>query len=311
MIILKLRNGIGNQLFVLGFGEYIKQINPSQIIKYDLSELPQKINGRYTVTLESIVEDIDCLTPDLVRKIIGKRLYYHRLYSNSKHIIPTLERKIVSSFIIRNDCVLLYEDDNCPSIFDSYQFSENCNYLIDGYFENTYYLQSIRERMKEIVNFPSANIKKQYLNILNKSQNVVSIHIRRGDYIKESFSNKYPRYYYALCDESYYRKAIQSISEHLQNPIFLCFSDDFEYVRKTYSDVENIVFVQGQKDFEDLYLMTLCKFHILANSTFSFWGAYLSDDAITIAPKTHYYYLENESSKQEHRFFNIPKWIYL
>ena len=63
----------------------------------------------------------------------------------------------------------------------------------------------------------------------------------------------------------------------IQNPVFFAFSDDISFVRELFQDTENCVYVENNRDFEDLYLMSRCRHNIVANSTFSFWGAFLNE----------------------------------
>ena len=94
---IKVRNGIGNQLFSFAFGEYLKNKFPNQIIKYDFSELPYYVNGRYTACFTDFVEDANILTPKEVRKYLGKILYFHRLKSNGDSLLDKIERKIINN----------------------------------------------------------------------------------------------------------------------------------------------------------------------------------------------------------------------
>ena len=124
--------------------------------------------------------------------------------------------------------------------------------------------------------------------MLNKIQSgeSVCIHVRRGDYVSEKFSNELN-----ICDKQYYRKAIAIIKSKVHEPIFYIFStshEDLEWIRNEWRLEENAVYVDlDNSDYEELRLMYSCKHFILANSTFSWWGAYLSqnENKIVIAPK--------------------------
>ena len=115
----------------------------------------------------------------------------------------------------------------------------------------------------------------------------VSIHFRRGDYLTER--NKYS--YGGICTEDYYRAAMERITYKIKTPHFYVFSDDIEYVKENY-DIPNAVFIERNMfdDYEDWYdmcLMSKCRNNIIANSTFSWWGAWLNahKDKIVIAPE--------------------------
>lgn len=318
MIIIKVRNGIGNQLFTYAFGEFLKKKCLDQIIKYDTSELPLFVNGRYTVSFTDFIVDAEQLTPYEVRHYLGKVLYFKRLRSNEKTIVDSLERKIVNHIRIPKKYELIAEptesEENktafVKEIF-SMKLKNNKHYVFDGFWEDIRYVEQVKDVLKANLSFCGVNIGDNYKDII-KGKNLVSVHIRRGDYIKESFATNYPRYYYAYCDESYYREAITKIENQVNDPFFVFFSDDPDYVKKKYKSMNNKIVVEGQKDYEDLYFMTLCKHHIIANSTFSFWGAYVArEEGITIAPSVHYSYLISESDRWSKQFFYVPEWQYI
>ncbi|SHN51079.1 Glycosyl transferase family 11 [Butyrivibrio hungatei DSM 14810] len=119
------------------------------------------------------------------------------------------------------------------------------------------------------------------------SDNSVSIHIRRGDYLTDA--NRYV--YGDICTESYYDQAIKYIRERVDNPRFYIFSDDIEYV-KNYFEIKDATYIEENmfskyEDWYDMFLMSKCKHNIIANSTFSWWGAWLNQnqDKIVIAPR--------------------------
>lgn len=114
-----------------------------------------------------------------------------------------------------------------------------------------------------------------------KSTNSVSIHIRRGDYLN------HPELYGDICTPSFYVKALTKIKENVPSPTFFIFSDDLDFARSLLKD-ENIVIIdcnRGTNSFYDMYLMSQCKYMILANSTFSYWAALLNrNKPIVVCP---------------------------
>jgi hypothetical protein len=104
----------------------------------------------------------------------------------------------------------------------------------------------------------------------------VSIHIRRGDYLK--FPDHHP-----LCSLQYYKNSIDFIKSQIENPVFIIFSDDLEWCKNNFPDY---IFFSGTEEY-DLCMMSLCKHNIIANSSFSWWGAYLNSNEkkIVCAPK--------------------------
>ena len=123
-------------------------------------------------------------------------------------------------------------------------------------------------------------MEKKYAS--NLKEETVAVHVRRGDYSKNGF--------YLLDDGNYYKKALSHFSKDSR---LMVFSDDLKAAKdlKTFIDFPNITWVdEGQ--FESLYLMTRCKHHVIANSSYSWWGAYLSkngsseSEGIVTAPLT-------------------------
>jgi hypothetical protein len=134
-------------------------------------------------------------------------------------------------------------------------------------------------RFKELASGKNLEV----LNKIRASQNPVSLHIRRGDYTLAAEGN-------IALPIDYYHRAINCLRQHLSSPTFLVFSDDISYARQNLPADLNAVFVDHNDDFsshEDLRLMSSCRHHIIANSTFSWWGAWLNprEDKIVYAPK--------------------------
>ena len=140
-----------------------------------------------------------------------------------------------------------------------------------------------------------------------QNSNSVGIHIRRGDYISNqaAFEN------HGICSLTYYKTAIGIINSKINNPMYFIFSDDTEWVRNTDFGIKNFEIIDWnieKKSYIDMQLMSYCKHNIIANSTFSWWGAWLNNysQKIVIAPKN---WFSNESRKSESEKI-IPKdWI--
>ncbi|MCK4814567.1 alpha-1,2-fucosyltransferase [bacterium] len=119
------------------------------------------------------------------------------------------------------------------------------------------------------------------------SVNAVSLHIRRADYVSNAATNQF----HGTCTLAHYQQAVEKIVRKVSSPLFFVFSDDILWAKENLRLPYPTMFISHNnvtKDFEDLRLMTQCKHHIIANSSFSWWGAWLSNnsDKIVIAPKT-------------------------
>jgi hypothetical protein len=155
------------------------------------------------------------------------------------------------------------------------------NYF-DGYWQNEKYFVDIREELLEtfkIADTPSEPCSS-YMDMI-KRKNAVSIHIRRGDYAENPKVKKI----HGVLSRDYYTEAIRLIKQQKPEPVFFFFSDDIEWCKLNLP--ESGVFVENTSDLEDLYLMSLCKNNIIANSSFSWWGAWLNEDPekIVVAPR--------------------------
>ena len=163
---------------------------------------------------------------------------------------------------------------------------------IDGYFQSEKYFVNHRTGILDLFEMPfkiKDYIDKKYKKLLEG--NTCSIHIRRGDYLKN------PQYH-PIQDLSYYEKAISKISKNNENVKFLVFSDDINWCKEKLKNI-NLTFIENEKDYIDLYLMSLCKNNIIANSTFSWWSAWLNKNKnkIVIAPSKWFGPAANLDSK--------------
>lgn len=145
--------------------------------------------------------------------------------------------------------------------------------LIDDYCQDKKYLTNTQQFIK-FRQLDLSNYDKECLAMIQASSFPVSVHIRRGDYLQnDNLEN------IGLCSISYYKSSIQAIKEQHPETTFFFFSDDIEWTKQNLP-TSNAVYITRQEtpDYVDLYLMTKCKSHIIANSTFSYWGSKLADN---------------------------------
>lgn len=167
----------------------------------------------------------------------------------------------------------------------------------DGYWMTPKYFDAYRDAIiKEFSFRPFSNKENLAIELLLKQDNSVTIHIRRGDYVGSSTLG-------GICTIAYYRNAIREARKLINNPAFFVFSNDAKWCMENLKDVfgdSEVHFVahnKGSESYRDMQLMSIARCNILANSSFSWWGAYLNqrDDHITFCPnKWHNTMLHDE-----------------
>ena len=142
------------------------------------------------------------------------------------------------------------------------------NLKLDGYYQNEKYFKEYRDdilKLFEIDDSTKNYLTEKYLEI--QFENTCSIHVRRGNYVERQD-------FHPLQTIEYYKKSISVIGE---KTLFLIFSDDIEWCKVNLDFIENKIFISGNLDYCDLYLMSMCNHNIIANSSFSWWGAWLNN----------------------------------
>ena len=184
------------------------------------------------------------------------------------HHISTYQDNILSKF---NFVKLDFEIKNYV-VPETIKFCEipNFNYPIklDGYLQNEKYFKDYRDNIIDMLS-PNNNILdklNQKYDFLSKKI-TCSIHIRRGDYV-------HLQHIHNLLEIDYYKKCYNIINNICD--VFLIFSDDINWCKENFNFIENKIFIENNKDFEDFYLMSLCNHNIISNSTFSWWSAWIN-----------------------------------
>lgn len=143
-----------------------------------------------------------------------------------------------------------------------------------GYWQHYDYIKDIEPQLRKNFQFRE-RLKGENSKLLNEVSGLetVSLHVRRGDYLGHPLLG-------AICEPDYYREAIARMEQELQDPVFIVFSDDIPWCEKSLP-LTNAIYVSwntGKNSHLDMQLMSCCRHHIIANSSFSWWGAWLNKD---------------------------------
>lgn len=273
------QGGLGNQLFQFIIGYILAKKN--------------KINLRINIASFNTDHRQFMLDrfPEICKLNIPKIKYFNHfakiyfyLYSKFLKILKILK---VYKFVNYLFFLEKNEFEKSPFIFNKDLLKKNFikNITIIGFFQSEKYFIYYKKIVLKLFKFPEIKNKffQNYLDLI-KNKNSVAIHIRRGDYLKPK-----PKSFHGILGENYYKKCISYVKRRVKNPIFFIFSDDIKLVNKTFFffNDEKFVFIDTKSSINDLNLMSNCKHFIIANSTFSWWGAWLSKNKnkIVCAPK--------------------------
>ena len=260
MIIIKIKGGLGNQLFQYAVGRALA-LHHRLPLKLDLTIFKTYKLHRYLLDQFAIQADI--ATEDEIIKLKGRN-----------NVLFSALRK--AGLVKRKS----YLKEKRSSYFDASVFKNDDVYL-DGYWQNELYFSDIREELlRDLTSISSiSDLGVFYMEGIKKS-NSVSLHVRRGNYLNlENFN---------VLDIDYYMKAVEYIRKNVEKPTFYIFSDDLEWCKNSLGFLDNCIFVDSTKtEIDDLKLMSFCKHNIIANSSFSWWGAWLNQNCkkTVIAPK--------------------------
>jgi hypothetical protein len=160
---------------------------------------------------------------------------------------------------------------------------------IDGYWQSYKYFENIRHCLLNEIT-PKMVGSPNYIQLetmIKKTKNPIAIHVRRGDYITSESASKV----HGALTIDYYKNAINEIKKKTETQTFFFFSDEINWVKENLGNQDNYYYIEPNcnKDsaIQELYLMSLCKDFIIANSTFSWWGAWLgtNKDKVVIFPE--------------------------
>lgn len=293
---IKIRGGLGNQLFQYAYAKKIQKEYDNTKIILDISYFNKK-------HIRNI--DIDkCVLSDTViyerkSKYVYNFLYF--IYRLKDRIYSKLGRKCECQYHSFGKNVFAF----CNKSFYKKLNLENKEKLfLAGYFQQekdvSQVINDIRNEVT-LINSLSDNALA-LLNKLNSSKNNIGISIRIGQ--------DYKKFGWPLCQKEYYLAGLNKLLDKVDSPAIFIFADDIQLVKseRWFKDYRNIVYVENCNAVEGLEVMRKCQHFVIANSTYSWWGAYLSEypEKNIIAPK---YFYKNEL--MEKSAISIPNAIYL
>jgi len=258
MITIKLKGGLGNQMFQYATGRYLSIENKSDLFLYKDFENNTDTERNYELSEFNVNENLtDKFKSNFINKILRKFYFdYH----------PNFLNKL------------------------GQEISENKNVYLSGFFQSEKNFKSIRDILLKdftLKEESKSDLFKEKSNQISNHPNSISLHVRRGDYAKNSKTNKY----HGVCSPSYYKKAVDFIKEKTADGSrFYIFSDDINWVNTELLPELNIdaeiISSKGLSMQEEMILMSKCNHNIIANSSFSWWGAWLNqnNDKIVITP---------------------------
>jgi hypothetical protein len=273
MIISHVLGGIGNQMFQYAAARALSLTHHHELL-VDLSSFESySLHNGYELNKVFSVNV----------KYADKQTVSELLSWRSINIIKKLLRRKLFSVLKGKSFVIEPGFSYWSQFFD---LSQDC--YLHGYWQSELYFKSFERIIREDFTFREPlDERNSILAAEIHRTSSVSLHVRRGDYISDNKTSNIM----GVCSLKYYQDAIKYISQKIDNPVFYIFSDDIEWVKRELIISFPCVYIdfnQQSVSYKDMQLMSLCKCNIIANSSFSWWGAWLNinPEKIVIAPNS-------------------------
>jgi hypothetical protein len=271
MIIVKLMGGLGNQMFQYALGRRLALLHGVPL-KLDLSWFQTQSLRRYQLDCFQIAAEIASLQEISQVRRLGWGGFPGLLYRVVEPRLPLPLRRHIR--------------ERHPG-FDPRILRAPRRVYLDGYWQSERYFKEIAALLRtEFTLRQPLSPQAQALLSAVQSGSSVSLHVRRGDYANSPHTNQV----HGLLPPDYYRRAAVLIQERLPQAVFYIFSDEPGWASQNLAFLSPAVFVQltsPDQDVEELLLMACCQHHIIANSSYSWWGAWLGENPakIVVAPE--------------------------
>lgn len=259
-ILIPVVGGLGNQMFIYAFYQSLLQKG------YDANLLWRDYLYTYMHNGIELLE----LFPNIDEHIGSGVRYALKINPMLNDGMRTFLRKSISLI----DRRFKHYRQKTPNSFDILPLDSHKTIILKGFWQNNAYFADYENLIRGKFTFqPNKNENFIKYSQLIEQSNSVSIHIRRGDFLKKVFSD-----FYVIKDINYYKNSMAFIESRIDKPHYFVFSDDLDWCKSQLGE-NNITYVEGNSGcnaYLDMQLMSLCKHNIIANSTFSWWGAWLN-----------------------------------
>lgn len=279
MITVRIKGGLGNQLFQYATA-YALAKRLGQSLNLDTTFFQAQTLRGYKLGLLNVTYSGIVLDNQIPRKVA---------FLKNKYINKGLRLANIRCISCGRNMTYLLETRS--DIVPEYLSIDKENIYLDGYYQSERYFSQYR---KEIMTqfLPNYVQEKEYIDMLRQMEkgDSVAVHVRRGDFMKAQYDRSRSHY---LLGEAYYKRALSYMSQHIEKPVFYWFSDDIKWVKENIGDRDDFRFISlstKQADIDEMMFMKNCHHIIAANSTFSWWAAWLNndEDAIKIVPAKPY-----------------------
>lgn len=283
--------GLGNQLFQYALGRRLA-VERGDKLKLDLSWFQKQTLRKYRLDQYQISAEIADENDLKYFDYMKRKDFFARIFKQYQSLLPYYRRRYVVQ--IGNE-------------FDPAIFNVPDKVFLKGYWQSEQYFKPIEKIIRQDFQLKSPLTPNyQSLSAQIQSSVSISIHIRRGDYAHNPHFNAR----YGSLTLEYYQRAVELIRLKVPDPLFFIFSDEPEWVQNNFCLESPSIIIQEDgenSDVQQLYLMSLCNHHIIANSSYSWWGAWLgvSPDKIVISPSKWF------ASKNTNKDLLPAEWIKL
>lgn len=271
MIVVKLIWGLGNQLSQYAMGRHIAMKNNTNLL-IDISSFDTYTLHKYSLNHFRIQENFTSKSDTPWYEIRSKNQYFDFILNKMKPLFRSRQHILEKGLAFQNE----YLQTQWDYIY------------LEGYWQTEKYFIEIEDIIRDEFQFKTLPSKQNQIIIdeISLQPNTVSLHIRRGDYVTSAVSHGV----HGTCDMDYYMRAVAYIAERYPGSKFYVFSDDIPWAKENMILPYQTCYIDHNdalSNYEDMRLMSLCTHNIIANSTFSWWGAWLNKnpEKIVIAPK--------------------------
>lgn len=271
MKIVKILGGLGNQMFQYALYLSLKEQFPHEQVKIDISCFKSyPLHNGFEINRIFAQNAPVASFKDILK--VAYPYPNYRFWQVGKYILPKRKTMCIERKDFTFDTTALIRQGNC---------------YYDGYWQHEEYFYGVKEAIWKAFSFPEMTDKRN-TEIMQRLQttNGVSLHIRRGDYINHPF-------FRGICDLDYYKRAICYMEKRVAPQLYCIFSNDIGWCENNLHELlsgKEVIYVDwnnGMESYADMQLMSLCQHNIIANSSFSWWGAWLNRNPrkIVVSPQ--------------------------